>query len=69
MNHQTPTRTVFNPDVIRRMSRFKSALLNRVSIAARSPLRSLADNGEKLKNRINSLWPKRWLKLEDRKEL
>ena len=47
MNHQTPTRTVFNPDVIRRMSRFKSALLNRVSIAARSPLRSLADNGEK----------------------
>ena len=47
MNHQTPTRTVFNPDVIRRMSRFKSALLNRVSIAARSPLRSLADNSEK----------------------
>ena len=47
MNHQTPTRTVFNPDVIRRMSRFKSALLNRESIAARSPLRSLADNGEK----------------------
>ena len=69
MIHQTPTRTVFNHDIIRRMRRFKSALLNRVSIAARSPLRIFADNAEKLKNRINSFWPKRWLELEERKEL
>jgi len=47
MIHQTPTRTVFNHDIIRRMRRFKSALLHRVSIAARSPLRIFADTAEK----------------------
>ena len=47
MIHQTPTRTDFNHDIIRRMRRFKSTLLNGVSIAARSPLRIFADTAEK----------------------